>query len=145
MNIIVVSAGKPHLTYARMGMELYLDRLRPFGNTELKIVKEGSPEEVSNRLLVASEGCVRIAMDERGALWTTSQLADSFKKWELQSVKKVAFLIGAADGHTQALRHSCQHIWALGKITLQHELALVVLLEQLYRVRTILSGTPYHR
>lgn len=67
------------------------------------------------------------------------------QQWQLHSIKKVAFLIGASDGHTQALRSRCDHILALSKLTLQHELALVVLMEQLYRVYTILAGMPYHR
>jgi 23S rRNA (pseudouridine1915-N3)-methyltransferase len=57
----------------------------------------------------------------------------------------VAFLIGAADGHTPALRDACDHVLCLGKHTMQHELALVVLLEQIYRVHTLLAGSPYHR
>ena len=60
-------------------------------------------------------------------------------------LKKVAFLIGGADGHPPELRERCDEIWSLSRMTMQHELALVVLLEQLYRVFTIKRGEPYHR
>ena len=60
-------------------------------------------------------------------------------------VKTVAFLIGAADGHNEALRSACDLLLALSPFTLQHELALLVLLEQLYRVASLKSGSPYHR
>ncbi len=145
MQFLIITAGKPALTYAKEGVQLYQERLRPFGRTELKIVKDGNSEDVSARLLAASEGCLRIAMDERGELWTTAQFVDKTRKWQLHSVKKIAFLIGASDGHTDELRSRCDHILALSKLTLQHELALVVLMEQLYRVHTVIAGTPYHR
>jgi 23S rRNA (pseudouridine1915-N3)-methyltransferase len=145
MHIQVITAGKAALNYAKLGIDLYLERLRPFGKVELKIVKDGSSQAVSERLLQASEGALRIALDERGELWTTQQFTRQIQQWQLHSVKKVAFLIGASDGHTEELRQKCDQLMALSKFTLQHELALVVLLEQLYRVNTIIAGTPYHR
>ena len=60
-------------------------------------------------------------------------------------IKTLAFLIGAADGHSPALREACDAVLTLSAFTLQHELALLVLLEQLYRVASLQSGTPYHR
>ena len=60
-------------------------------------------------------------------------------------LKKLTFLIGGADGHPPELRERCDETWSLSKLTMQHELALVVLLEQLYRVFTIKRGEPYHR
>jgi 23S rRNA (pseudouridine1915-N3)-methyltransferase len=60
-------------------------------------------------------------------------------------IKEVSFLIGGADGHDPAVRHAADLVWALSPLTLQHELALVVLLEQLYRAYSIKRGEPYHR
>lgn len=145
MQFLVIGSGKPALSYAKSGVELYMERLKPFGKAELKWVRDGSSADVSARLLTASEGCLRIAMDERGDLWTTEQFTGMVKQWQLHAVKRVAFLIGASDGHTEELRSRCDKLMALSKSTLQHELALVVLLEQLYRVHTIIAGTPYHR
>jgi 23S rRNA (pseudouridine1915-N3)-methyltransferase len=54
-------------------------------------------------------------------------------------------LIGAADGHNASLRDACDLLLTLSPFTLQHELALLVLLEQLYRVASLKSGSPYHR
>ena len=76
MQFLILAAGKPSLGYAKEGVELYLNRLRPFGKTELKLVRDGNSQDVSKRLLAASEGCLRIAMDERGELWTTKKLVD---------------------------------------------------------------------
>ncbi|MFN5961206.1 MAG: 23S rRNA (pseudouridine(1915)-N(3))-methyltransferase RlmH, partial [Verrucomicrobiota bacterium] len=90
-------------------------------------------------------GCLRIAMDERGRSFTTDALHQTVNRWELDGTKRIALLIGGADGHSPALRSQCRDIWALSPLTLQHELALVVLLEQIYRVYTIKRGEPYHR
>ena len=145
MDVIVLAAARPSLAYARQGVELYCERLRPLGGVELRYVRDGGRDEVSARLLKASEGCLRIALDERGRNLTTRELEKRWREWQLRSVKRVAFLIGAADGHSEALRNSCDLVLSLGQHTMQHELALVVLLEQIYRIHTLLVGAPYHR
>lgn len=146
MNIRVIVAGKPALAYAKVGVEEYLKRLGRFGNHELVVIKAGSSEEVSQRLLERSDGCHRIAMDERGEMLTTRKLHQRIESLEMRGdVKSLAFLIGAADGHTQALRDACDGLLAVSSMTLQHELALLVLLEQLYRVASIKTKSPYHR
>lgn len=146
MRIRLIVAGKPALAYAKAGVDEYLKRLSRFGSYELVTVKAGSSDEVSARLLERSEGCFRIALDERGELPDTrtfsSKLATLAARGE---IKTVAFLIGAADGHNDALRAAADQLLALSRFTLQHELALLVLLEQLYRAASLQSGSPYHR
>ena len=141
----ILAAGKPALGYAKTGVAEYLKRLTRYGTYELKHLKDGSSEHVSKRLREASEGTLRIVMDERGENLTTAQLTKKIQQWEMRGVKRASYLIGASDGHTQGLRNDADLIWALSPLTLQHELALVVLLEQLYRVATIQRGEPYHR
>ena len=84
-------------------------------------------------------------MDERGRLLDTAELVTLVNQWEMAGVKRVALLIGGSDGHSPAIRSAVDDSWAMGRLTLQHELALVVLLEQIYRVHTIKRGEPYHR
>lgn len=122
MQFLILAAGKPALGYAREGVELYLNRLKPFGKTELKLVKDGSSKDVSERLLAASEGCLRIAMDERGELWTTEKLVKLARDWQMRSVRphRVPHRgLGRPHGRTA---FPCGHILALSKFTLQHEL-----------------------
>ena len=146
MNVRVIVAGKPALAYARAGVEEYLKRLGRFGSYELVVVKAGAPADVSQRLLERSAGCHRIALDERGELWPTLTLHARMQSLAMRGdVKTLAFLIGAADGHTRELRDACDGMLAVSPMTLQHELALLVLLEQLYRVAAIQTGSPYHR
>jgi 23S rRNA (pseudouridine1915-N3)-methyltransferase len=146
MQIRLIVAGKPALAYAKAGVEEYLKRLSRMGGHELVVIKAGSQEDVSARLLERSQGCYRVALDERGLCLTTRQFADRLETLEMRGdVKTLAFLIGAADGHTPELRNQCDWVLTLSPFTLQHELALLVLLEQLYRVATLKSGSPYHR
>ena len=146
MHTRILVAGKPALAYAKAGCDEYLKRLQRFGDCKLEILKAGSSAEVSARLLDRSDGSYRIALDERGLLITTSQLAKRMEDIELRGdIKEITYLIGAADGHTEELRKSCNIVLALSPLTLQHELALVVLLEQIYRVATFRRGEPYHR
>ncbi len=146
MQIRVIVAGKPALAYAKAGIEEYVKRLSRHGGCDVVSVKAGPSDEVSARLLEASRGCYRIAMDERGAAWTTREFAAAMTALEHRGdVKTVAFLIGAADGHTAELRDACDQLLSLSRFTLQHELALLVLMEQLYRLATLKAGGPYHR
>jgi 23S rRNA (pseudouridine1915-N3)-methyltransferase len=146
MRIRIIVAGKPALSYAKAGVDDYFKRLGRHGCYELEIVKAGDKEAVSKRLLESSEGCFRVAIDERGETPTTRQLSKRFDSLEMAGeVKTIAFLIGAADGHTPELRSKCDLTLSLSSMTMQHELALLVLLEQLYRLATIKAGSPYHR
>lgn len=142
----ILAAGKPALVYAKRGIEEYLKRLSRGAKVELIYLKAGSSEVVSADLLARSEGTFRIALDERGKDWTTDQFVKKVNALEMNpGIKTISLLIGASDGHTPELREKANAIWALSPLTLQHELALVVLLEQLYRVYTIKRGEPYHR
>lgn len=146
MRFRIIVAGKPALHYAKVAVEEYLKRLRNHCGCELTVVKAGDSRSVSARLLEASQGCHRIALDERGETPDTRDLAKLLQELEMDGeVKTVAFLIGAADGHTPELRAACDMVLSLSKLTMQHELALIVMLEQLYRLACIKSGSPYHR
>lgn len=146
MNWKIYAAGKPALTYAKSGIGEYLKRLQRGAKIEVIYLKAGDAQSVSEDLIARSQGTYRIALDERGTPWNTNQLVQEVNKWEMDpNIKTISLLIGASDGHTNELREKAKHLWALSPLTLQHELALVVLLEQLYRVYSIKRGEPYHR
>jgi 23S rRNA (pseudouridine1915-N3)-methyltransferase len=146
MRVRIIVAGKPALAYAKAGVDEYLKRLSRFGTHELVTVKAGCSDEVSARLLERSQDCYRIALDERGVSLGTREFSSRLETLAARGdVKTVAFLIGAADGHNGALRSASDLLLAISPFTLQHELALLVLLEQLYRAASLQSGSPYHR
>ncbi len=137
--------GKPALAYAEAGVKEYLPRLRRHTRAEVEYLKDGPPEEVRSRMEKAAQGCLVVAMDERGRDLSTAEWRTMVDKWELQGVKRIAVCIGGANGHLPAFRDRADQLICLGKATLQHELALVVLLEQIYRVYSLKAGEPYHR
>lgn len=137
--------GKPKLDFARRGVEEYAGRLKASGQCVVEYLKASSRGEESAVLLARSKGMFRVVLDERGAEVTSRELAARFSTWEMEAKRDVAFLIGGADGHTEELRREAGWMWSLSKLTLQHELALVVALEQIYRAGTIKAGLPYHR
>lgn len=85
-----------------------------------------------------------IALDERGQQWSSLQWSEKFTQW-MQLYPQVYFLIGGPDGLYPPLRKSADECLSLGKITLPHGLARIVLAEQLYRAWSLMSGHPYHR
>ena len=141
-----VVVGKPSLQYARLGIEEYLKRLQKYTAAELITVKNGNQDEEGGRLLKGSEGSYRIVFDERGESLDTQQLTRNIDGLEMDGgCKLVSVLIGGADGHSQQVKEAADCILSLGKMTIQHELALLVAVEQIYRVYTIKRGEPYHR
>ena len=145
MRFHVFVIGKPKLDFARLGVEEYAARLRPYVPVELHYLKASAQAGESLALLERSKGMFRIVLDERGEHIASRELAKKMSGWEMHGPRDLALLIGGADGHTDAVRQAAGWRWALSKLTLQHEMALVVTLEQLYRACTIRAGHPYHR
>ena len=144
MKWLLLTVGKPALAYAKAGRDEYLARLTKFALLEQITIKATDRTRESTDLLARSEGCFRVVLHERGMELTSRELAAKVDEWRL-SARRVALIIGGADGHDQPLLDAADFLWSLSPLTLQHELALVVALEQIYRANTILTGHPYHR
>jgi 23S rRNA (pseudouridine1915-N3)-methyltransferase len=139
----IIAVGQPALGYAREGIHDYLSRIQGFTKIEARFLKP-SPD-VHAKMLAESEGHFRILLDERGKQFTSRGFAGEIAKWENRSIPRCAVLVGGADGWDDDMRENANLLWALGSLTLQHELALLVALEQIYRACTIKAGLPYHR
>jgi 23S rRNA (pseudouridine1915-N3)-methyltransferase len=85
-----------------------------------------------------------VLMDPRGKQFSSEELARFLGDYQDRNPLPLVFAVGPADGFSEAARSAAQHTISLGKMTLAHELARVVLLEQVYRAFTILKGHPYH-
>ena len=83
-------------------------------------------------------------MDSRGKEFSSEQFAKVLGDYQDRNPMPLVFAIGGADGFSDQTRAAAQQVISLGKMTLAHELARVVLLEQVYRAFTILKGHPYH-
>lgn len=145
MNWRIVTVGKPSLAWAKDAVADYSARINRSVGMELTCLREESGDRMEKAMLAKGEKCLCIALDERGKQMRSTGLAQWIKARELEGTKRVCVFIGGANGHSQNLRASVKECWSLSSFTLQHELALVVLLEQIYRAHSILRGEPYHR
>jgi 23S rRNA (pseudouridine1915-N3)-methyltransferase len=123
----------------------YLERLHRYLPTESQ---EVASEEALLKLAERASGRTRptlVLLDQRGRQFTSEQFAELLRDQQDRGTQQLLFAIGPADGFTDQGRHAADLILSFGKMTLSHELARVVLLEQLYRAFTILKGHPYHK
>jgi len=141
----IITVGKPALPWAKAGLEDYLGRLKRAARVEHLVVKDGPRDQVENQLLKASEDSLRIVLDEKGKARRSLDLASWIHEHDLRGTKRASLIIGGADGHSERVRAAADECWTLSSFTLQHEIALVVLMEQIYRAYSIMKGEPYHR
>lgn len=111
---------------------------------------EGKPAgdqraEASALFRATPDDARRILLDERGAEWSSRQLADKLARWRDDGVPCATFWIGGADGASQSIKDNADEKLAFGRQTWPHRLVRVMISEQIYRAVTILCGTPYHR
>ena len=91
------------------------------------------------------QGALMVALDERGQMLTSPELAQHLARWRDEGRQDAAFVIGGADGLAPGLRDRADLMLSFGRMVWPHMLVRVMLAEQLYRAATILSGGPYHR
>jgi len=138
--IRILCIGKMKSGYLREGVDDYLKRLRRHARVEVVELPDAGPERESQALL-GKTGTARVVLcDRRGDNWTSERLSE-----ELARHGAIDFVLGGPDGVTDALRERADVCIAFGAITLPHELARLLLLEQIYRGYCILGGHPYHR
>ncbi|MGC6489567.1 MAG: 23S rRNA (pseudouridine(1915)-N(3))-methyltransferase RlmH [Planctomycetota bacterium] len=101
-------------------------------------------EEAARIRQALPKNALLVALDERGAAWSTEQCAARFEQWQHLG-RDLAFVIGGADGLDPALRAEADHCLSLSAMVMPHGLVRVVLVEQLYRVSTVIAGHPYHK
>ena len=117
--------------------------LRPAPRDRGRTVQQLLADE-AQRIRASCEGARLVALDERGAAWTTRMLADHLTRWRDEGAD-VAFVIGSADGLDADLKRNADEVVALSAMTLPHGLVRVLLAEQLYRAASLNAGHPYHR
>lgn len=122
----------------------YLKRLTPFASCD---AHELASEAALLKLLEKSTKRtqpVLVLLDSRGRQLTSEEIANFLEYHQSHDTQELLFAVGPADGWSDTTRAAAKAVLSFGKITLPHELARVVLLEQLYRGFTILKGHPYH-
>ncbi len=124
----------------------YLGRLQRYARVDMIHLKDSTKEKEGNAILALLPPGERVvALDERGQPLTTMTMAHTLNAWMHGGKTQTTLVIGGADGLDARVVQRADALWALSALTLPHRLALVVLLEQLYRSHTILKQEPYHR
>ncbi|HKU70596.1 MAG TPA: 23S rRNA (pseudouridine(1915)-N(3))-methyltransferase RlmH [Burkholderiales bacterium] len=153
MKFIVVAVGHRMPAWVDAGFAEYAGRMPREARVELTALKpalRGGPvrrvlDSEGERIEAAlPAGCVKVVLDEHGTLIRTTELARRIARWQ-ETGRNVAFIVGGADGLSDAVKKSADFTWSLSPLTLPHGMARVVLAEQLYRAVSILHNHPYHR
>ena len=151
LHCIFVGRLKQH--FLQEGCTLYAERIRHFADLTIHEVRDGAAkctreerqqQEGKHILACLTEKDIPFVLDEQGEQLTSLDWARLLQDSAQKALGTPCFIVGGAFGVSSDVRQKARKILALGMQTLPHELARLVLLEQLYRAHTILSHTPYH-
>ena len=145
MRIKIVWIGKTKGPAIAALTEEYLKRISRYVQVEGLAVRD--QDDLLAKFGAAAKPGTKstlVLMDSRGKEFSSEQFAKFLRDYQDRNPQPLVFAVGGADGFSDAVRSAAQHVISLGKMTLVHELARVVLLEQIYRGFTILKGHPYH-
>jgi 23S rRNA (pseudouridine1915-N3)-methyltransferase len=152
MRIRFIWPGRTKDEHLRALVAEYLKRLTRFVRCEVIETRDSAGsdrsgvEKESQRILdVVPAGSFLVLLDLTGRQRDSQELADEVRRWENDSIKEVVIVIGGADGVSREVAARAQQLWCLSRLTLTHEMARVVAIEQLYRAYTINRGLPYQK
>lgn len=138
MLLHVVARGKIARSPEEQLVERYAKRITwPLKLTELP--------ETGGRVADPLTPARTVLLDERGQNLGSEDFAKILERWRDDGIRECRFVLGAADGHSQAERDSADLLISFGKATWPHLLARAMLCEQLFRATSLLAGHPYHR
>jgi len=140
MRLSVLAVGRLKEAWVQEGCAEYAKRVR--GKLPLDLVEVKDDAELLRKIPPRHK---LWALDERGQELTSEGLAEALKRLMNAGEHGVTFVIGGADGLARDLVARADFVWSLGRLTLPHRLARLIVLEQLYRALSILRGEPYHR
>ena len=152
MRIRFIWPGKTRDEHLRALVDEYLKRLQRFVRCEVIETREvrgsdqSSVEKESRRIIEAiPTNSLAVLLDVKGREWSSQELAEEVARWENESIKEITIVIGGQDGVSSEVTARAQQRWRLSRLTLTHEMARVVALEQVYRAYTINRGLPYQK
>ena len=151
MKLTIAAIGRASRGPERDLYEHYAGRIRwPLTLRELDEKRKLPAAELIRRegeLLLGAvpDKAVLVALDRRGKVLDSETFAERLRRWRDDSVSDVAFLIGGADGHGEAVLKRAALVVSFGAMTWPHLLARAMLAEQIYRAQQLLAGHPYHR
>lgn len=149
----IIAVGRIKTAYWKDAITHYTSRIKHFCDIRETCVKDGDPTlpraermRVEGNAILGAIGPsdVPICLDEKGRCYASHELATFIQHIAENVNQQPCFIIGGAFGLDPSVRKRAKHLVAFGPMTLPHELARVVLYEQLYRAESILHHLPYH-
>lgn len=155
MKLTLICMGKTKERFIREGIEKYIGFLKPFAGMELKELREEKirdlkdaptirKKEAASIFKAVPAGAYLVALDERGREFTSHEFAAFLNSIMETGIRELVFVLGGAMGLDESVTAKATRTVALSRWTLTHEMARLVLLEQLYRAFTIITGKTYH-
>jgi 23S rRNA (pseudouridine1915-N3)-methyltransferase len=153
MRFRFIWVGKTRNEHLRALINDYLVRLGRFARCEITELRESSSrteregiEDEAKRIIGALRpDSLVVLLDVGGRQWSSFDLAGEIEKWQTGGRREAAFIIGGHNGVSEEVAARADVRWSLSKLTLTHEMARVVMTEQLYRAYTIIHGMPYQK
>jgi 23S rRNA (pseudouridine1915-N3)-methyltransferase len=146
MKFRFVWVGKTKDVNWRALQEEYCRRLSHFVKFETTEIKDAGREIESKRILEnVNQSAFVCLLDVKGRMLSSPDLAEEIGKWQNRGLKEVTFIIGGAEGVASEVVETADFSLSLSFLTFTHDMARVVLLEQLYRAFTIIKGFPYQK
>lgn len=142
MKILIITVGSPNLSFAKQGIVEYTKRISRFANTDLVHIKED--KKTTEKILKLCEKKFVVLLDEKGRQFSSHSLAHFLEQKKNQS-QDICFVIAGPDGHVSEIRDRANYFWSLSELTFPHDIAMMLLIETLYRSLSINAGHPYHR
>lgn len=142
MKIHIITVGRPKLEYATQGWEEYWQRLKHYH--QLRVTHIADKNNDMEHILEAAGSSYKVALLINAQQMTSPQLAKFLDKRALEG-REISFIIGGPDGLPQEVINQSDYKWSFSPLTFPHDLAMLILLESLYRASTISAGQPYHR
>lgn len=149
LKIAVIAPGKLKERFWKDGCAEYLKRLSGYAKVTVRELADSTPEQEEKLIFGAIDALPRdtrvVLLDIGGDLVTSEELSCRLDDMALRGTSNVAFVIGGSNGVTPAVRERADERISFGRITMPHNLARLVLLEQIYRACKISRGEPYHK
>lgn len=146
MKINLVTIGKLKEKFLIEGVEEYLRRIKNFAKVDVREISEcRTVDEEGKKLLTqVPRDSFLIVLDVAGVELTSEQLAEKISALTLRGVSDITFLIGGAFGLSDKVRQAANFRLSLSKMTFTHQMARLIIVEQIYRAFKINRGEPYH-
>ena len=146
MRFRFIWVGKAKDKNWRALQDEYLQRLSHFVKCEAVEIRDSDKQTEGNRILEKlNQNTFACVLEPHGQAMTSQELAKTIEKWQNKGTKEISFIIGGADGLAPEVAERAGLRLSLSFLTFTHEMARVVMLEQLYRACTIIKGFPYQR